>query len=116
VTIKAKLLRGSDDLPELQRALVRKLAVAAMRAAGPLPPRPRHHADVAHEQDGSGHSGVAAKQTPRLLEVHVGPPSVILGDPHRRRSYAMDIPYARRFSGSSTRERHVRRHSMSVVG
>ena len=33
VTIKARLLRGADDMPELLEALARKLAVAAMIAA-----------------------------------------------------------------------------------
>ena len=47
VTIKARLLRGSDDMPELQRALARKLVIAAMEAAQtthatlPAPRRPQ---------------------------------------------------------------------------
>ena len=33
ITVRARLLRGSDDMPELQRSLVRKLAVASLEEA-----------------------------------------------------------------------------------
>jgi hypothetical protein len=33
ITVKARLLRGSDQMPELQKALAKELAVAAMLAA-----------------------------------------------------------------------------------
>jgi hypothetical protein len=33
ITVRARLLKGRDDMPELQRALAGKLAVAAMEAA-----------------------------------------------------------------------------------
>jgi hypothetical protein len=60
ITIKARLLRGADDMPELQRVLAKKLAVAAMMAASREVAAPPHIA-TATARLRACHTGISSR-------------------------------------------------------